>query len=129
MEIDTCVQKVILIDPGEDVPVNKKKQVSAFAANYIHSLDATHCRMIARRCRAEGVTFAHVHDSFWTHAATVRHLDRIIREEFVKLHETNALGRLRDQFVKLYPGIKFPQVPDRGRFSLGKVIDSTYFAH
>lgn len=48
--------------------VTKGRQRSAFPPNYIHSLDSTHMMMTALRCKEEAVTFAGVHDSFWTHA-------------------------------------------------------------
>lgn len=40
----------------------------------------------ARTCRDEGILFAGVHDSFWTHACHVDRMHAIIRQEFIALH-------------------------------------------
>jgi DNA-directed RNA polymerase len=45
----------------------------------------------ARACRDEGVLFAGVHDSFWTHACHVDQMHAIIRREFIGLH--SEVGR------------------------------------
>lgn len=49
--------------------------------------------------QAQGVTFGSVHDSFWTHAATVPMLNSMLREQFVELHsaEPSLLKRLLEQ--------------------------------
>jgi DNA-directed RNA polymerase len=62
------------------------KQKSAFPPNYVHSLDSTHMMMTAERCFAEKMAFAAVHDSYWTHAATVGRMGTILREEFIRMH-------------------------------------------
>lgn len=59
-------------DGDRESRVTKGRQRSAFPPNYIHSLDSTHMMMTALRCKQEGITFAGVHDSFWTHAGGVR---------------------------------------------------------
>jgi DNA-directed RNA polymerase len=47
--------------------------------------------MTARACRSAGLTFAGVHDSFWTHACDVDTMNKILREKFVELYETPIL--------------------------------------
>ena len=59
--------------------VNKPKQRTAFPPNYIHSLDSAHMMLTARACHKEGISFAGVHDSYWTHAGTVDDMNRILR--------------------------------------------------
>merc|ERR1712003_569298 len=49
----------------------------------------------------ENLTFAGVHDSFWTHARDVPKMSKIIREEFVKLHEQDWLQKLYDECLKI----------------------------
>lgn len=41
-----------------------------------------------------GVTFAAVHDSYWTHASTIDHMSRSIRDTFIELHSSDVLQRL-----------------------------------
>lgn len=124
--VRTCVQNVTLVASNDDLPISKKKQVSAFPANFIHSLDATHERAVARKCREVGIPFAQVHDSFWTTPVCVETLDKIIREEFVKLHQENVLERLRQQLQHSYQ-LDLPACPTRGKFDLGQTLQSEYF--
>ena len=94
------------IDPG--------KQVAAFPPNFIHSLDATHMFRTAPACFKSNVTFASVHDCFWTHAANVPAMNRLLREEFVAMHSEPILQRLREEFTKLYRDYKVPVVMKQG---------------
>ena len=87
---------------AEYLPVIKAKQRTAFPPNYIHSLDSAHMMLTASACHkagachvpaaapaghvtcaprpAAGITFAGVHDSFWTHAGSVDDMNRILRD-------------------------------------------------
>eukprot|EP00957_Ditylum_brightwellii_P191383 14571288-Ditylum_brightwellii.AAC.1 len=40
--IYTLVQKVVLTNSSENLPIHKSRQVSAFPPNYVHSLDSSH---------------------------------------------------------------------------------------
>lgn len=71
--------------------VSKQKQRTAFPPNFVHSLDSSHMMMTATACRSAGLTFAGVHDSFWTHACDVDTMNRILREKFVDLYEIPIL--------------------------------------
>ena len=65
--------------------------------NFVHSLDATHMMLTAINCAQQGLTFASVHDSYWTHAADVEKMNRTIRETFIALHESNVLKKLDEE--------------------------------
>ena len=52
------------------------------------------------------MTFASVHDSYWTHAATIDTMNEIIRDTFIALHEADVLGRL-EQEVMLFSKTSF----------------------
>ena len=58
-----------------------------------------------------GLDFAGVHDSFWTHAATVDTLNSVLRDNFVQLHSQPLLERLLLEFQALYPHLDFPDLP------------------
>lgn len=61
--------------------------------------------MTALACTNEvspSLTFASVHDSYWTHAATVDPMNRIIREQFVALHTQPIMENLRNEFIERY---------------------------
>ena len=77
--------------------VNAQKQASAFPPNFIHSLDATHMMLTALECRQQGLTFASVHDSYWTHACSIDQMSGIIRDTFIALHSSDVLGKLAEE--------------------------------
>lgn len=68
--VRTVLQTFSLQTEDESRPVTKMKQRSAFPPNFIHSVDSSHMMLTAIGCHEAGLTFAGVHDSFWTHAAT-----------------------------------------------------------
>ena len=81
------------------------KQKGGFPPNFVHSLDSTHMMMTSLRCEQEKMTFASVHDSFWTHACDVDKLNVFCREEFVHLHELPILDDLKKHFEKKFSGL------------------------
>ena len=83
-------------------PVQPYKQTQALPPNYVHSLDSSHMLRTARACREAGLTFAAVHDSYWTHACDMPRMSRILREEFIALHESTDLARLYEQLKNSY---------------------------
>jgi DNA-directed RNA polymerase len=75
--VKTVLQNVILTLNNDFLPVASKKQKSAFPPNYVHSLDATHMLLTALKMRDKKLTFAAVHDSYWTHAADVETMSEV----------------------------------------------------
>lgn len=125
--VNTVVQHVLLEAQNDHLPVSRARQRSAFPPNYIHSLDSTHMLMTALACRRAGLQFAAVHDSFWTHAATVDEMNRLLRECFVRLHARDLLQELREQFQLRFPDVELPPVPPKGTLDLNQVLLSPYF--
>ncbi|KIY48560.1 DNA/RNA polymerase, partial [Fistulina hepatica ATCC 64428] len=109
-QIITPIQTVYLIDPNVTNGVNSTKQASAFPPNFIHSLDATHMMLTALRCNSANLTFASVHDSYWTHACDIDHMSEIIRDTFIALHSADVLERLRREFIIRYSKHKIPLI-------------------
>ncbi|KAG4305617.1 hypothetical protein PORY_001173 [Pneumocystis oryctolagi] len=105
-QIKTNLQSIFITDPNDMSPVDTRKQQTAFPPNFIHSLDATHMLMSAVSCKNAGLTFASVHDSYWTHAADIDNMNVILRETFVKLHEENIMENLLNEFQERYKGYK-----------------------
>lgn len=133
---------------GRLSPVNKKKQVMSFAANFIQSLDAAHMFKTALACSRENITFASVHDSFWTHPCDVDRLNQLLRMEFVDMYtqQKSILDKLAEEFEKKYGAnmvpnldhenkimswrpVRFPSVPKCGLLDISDVLNSTYFFH
>uniref|UniRef100_A0A914HXC6 DNA-directed RNA polymerase n=1 Tax=Globodera rostochiensis TaxID=31243 RepID=A0A914HXC6_GLORO len=78
------------------------KQTSAFPPNFVHSLDSTHMMLTALHCYRRGITYAAVHDCFWTHASDVDEMNRICREQFIALHEQPITEQLSQFFKSTY---------------------------
>ena len=102
--IQTLVSQIYLANPNTIGPVNVRKQTTAFPPNYIHSLDASHMLKSAIACDNAGLTFASVHDSFWTHPCDVDVMNVVLREAFVRMHQGDLIQRLRDEFMERYKG-------------------------
>ncbi|KAI5956052.1 hypothetical protein KGF57_003538 [Candida theae] len=100
---------------SKHAPMDRRKHELAIAPNFIHSLDASHMFMTCDACAGEeegvrgddgasrgsvgSVTFASIHDSYWTHASQVETLSQILRQTFVKLHSFDYMSHVRDDFV------------------------------
>lgn len=123
--VRTIIQRIALRVPDEDCGVNKAKQVSGVAPNFVHSIDATHMLNIALRCRRESIAFAGVHDSFWSHLSHMDRLGRIAREEFVKLHQRPIIADLHAEWERKYD-LELPEPPAMGEFDLESVLSATY---
>lgn len=107
-------------------------------------------------CQRRGVTFAAVHDSYWTHACTVAEMNKICREQFVALHSQPLLKNLSKFFIRRYIDSEenelrkvdstllaqpvkmrlaelarmrshFESIPKLGEFNLNDILRSKYF--
>ncbi|KAK3318175.1 hypothetical protein B0H66DRAFT_227040 [Apodospora peruviana] len=105
--IETCLQFLNLNTPESSDAVNARKQLQAFPPNFIHSLDASHMLLSALSCDKLGLTFAAVHDSFWTHAADIDSMSSVLRDAFVRIHREDVIGRLRVEFEARYRGAMY----------------------
>lgn len=111
-EIVTPLQKISYYDENVQGVVNIRKQRNAIAPNFIHSLDASHMHMTSSGMYQAGLTFAAVHDSFWTHASDVDELGRILRRNFISLYSEDRVQLLRQEFIDRYDGfMQIVQVP------------------
>lgn len=97
-------------------PLDTVKTIGAMAPNFIHSIDATHLRMVVNVCDHDLVS---VHDSIGSHAATYFTTAKAIREQFVKVHEYDALGNLCENMDVRGP--KF-----RGDYVTTEALESSY---
>lgn len=102
--VPTCIQTLTLNLPDRFDPVDRRKQLQAFPPNFIHSLDASHMMLSALECHELGLDFAAVHDSFWTHAADVDVMNRVLRDAFIRIHSDNVIERLLSEFQARYKG-------------------------
>ncbi|KAM9909847.1 hypothetical protein OXX69_005044 [Metschnikowia pulcherrima] len=98
-ELRTPLQKLILRDDSRLAPIDELKSKNGIAPNFIHSIDAIHLLMTCLSANSEGLTFAAVHDSFWTHASEVGRLSEIIRKEFARLHSSDIIASLQQDMA------------------------------
>ena len=103
-EIRTCLQSIVYPVVDQTDPVNRRKQLQGFPPNFIHSLDASHMLLSALKCDEVGLTFAAVHDSFWTHAGDIDTMNQILRDAFIRIHEEDVVGRLATEFEARHRG-------------------------
>lgn len=101
-QIRTNLQTVFITDPFSINPINPRRQMAGLPPNFIHSLDASHMLMSAIECGKHSLDFAAVHDSYWTHASDIPHMNRYLREQFIKLHEFDLIQRLKNEFDERY---------------------------
>lgn len=120
---------------------NTMKQKNGFPPNFIHSLDSSHMMLTALSCHRAGLTFASVHDCFWTHASNVDAMNGLCRRQFVALHSEPILDNLAvylaRQMEVYNEARRLPhhrhllksvnrRIP-KGDFDLKQVLDSVYF--
>lgn len=127
--VKTLLFSVTLTIDDEFLPVSTRKQRTAFPPNFVHSLDATHMLMASLRMRDANLTFAAVHDSYWTHPCDVDKMNVFIRDSFVELYEFPILEDLRDSLVLRFPNVAFPPIPPRGELDIRDVKRSRFFFH
>ncbi|KAL2020454.1 hypothetical protein VTK56DRAFT_8420 [Thermocarpiscus australiensis] len=121
--ISTCLQDLMLTNTERDDPVNRRKQLQAFPPNFIHSLDASHMMLSALECNERGLTFAAVHDSFWTHAADVDIMNDVIRDAFIRIHSEDVIGRLKAEFEVRYKGSIYRAKLDNSSDVARKIVE------
>lgn len=77
-EVQTPVQNIALTTMFDATKrPHLMKQKSGFAPNFVHSLDSCHMMLTSLFCERAGLTFASVHDSYWTHACTVSLMNKV----------------------------------------------------
>lgn len=122
-----CGRIDIMIGEQTD-EIDRYKQASGIAPNFVHSQDGTHLRLAVRIANKKyGIEdFAVVHDDYGTHAGNIDNLHKAIRESFVLLYSN--FDPLR-AFVNLQAtkGIKLPEPPEKGSFNIKDVLRSQYF--
>lgn len=68
--------------------------------------------LTALTCKDKGITFAAVHDSYWTHAGDITQMNATLRKMFVELHSSPLIETLNENFTSRYPHETFPGIPE-----------------
>lgn len=101
-----------ILDFTKNIP-NTAKHRSAIAPNIIHSLDATHLRMVAIRLAELLLPMIFIHDSFATHVNHRAVLYEIIIDTFIELYSGNYLAYLKTYWEAEYD-VELGQMPPLG---------------
>jgi DNA-directed RNA polymerase len=99
------------------------RQISTFAPNFIHSMDATHMFMVADACKFD---FAAAHDCHTAHAGNTDAMRANILRTMVDLYTPNRLDLLYRYVRATFPTAKVEPPPERGTYNLLDLLDSPY---
>ncbi|MGW8177214.1 MAG: DNA-directed RNA polymerase [bacterium] len=111
-------------DYGKDL--HKRRQVSASAPNFVHSMDAAALVFTILTAQGLGInSFSMIHDSYGTHACDMENLNIALRCGFVSIYEDkNWLAEFALQVAgELHP----PNPPETGDLDIQDVLASPYF--
>lgn len=120
------------INTKEFSGIDRYKQRSGIAPNFVHSQDGSHLRMtIVHASRAYGIkSFAVIHDSFGTIPADAGDLFKAVRESMVKTYAGNdVLADFYEQFeCQLHESqiAKMPPLPKKGNLDIYKILESDF---
>lgn len=109
--------------------INKTKAANSIAPNFVHALDASHLMMTVNGLRENGITdVALVHDSFGTHATNASTLNRVLREQFVRLYtEFDPLNDILEcNKDRMTNPSRLPRPVAKGPLDIQEVLNAEY---
>jgi DNA-directed RNA polymerase len=128
VRLATADRMILVYHYDDKQKIDVRKQVDGIVAHLVHSMDAAHMMRTINRLYAEGIRhFAMVHDSYGVHASDVDLLNRVLREEFVRIYSEPVLQNFLEQQRKAHPGISLPDPPQTGDLDIQQVLSSPYF--
>jgi DNA-directed RNA polymerase len=108
---------------GDKKDIWKTKVANSAAANFVHSVDATHLQAVAIEAARAGIEMVCVHDCFGCLAPRARRFKTIIPLQFVYLHRRNLLAEVLESAQKDLPKkTKLPRLPETGNLKLEDVL-------
>lgn len=120
------------INTNRDSGIDKHKQESGIAPNFVHSQDGSHLRKTVVYANEKyGIeSFALIHDSFGTIPADAGNLFKAVRETMVETYEENdVLADFYEQFAdQLHESQldKMPELPTKGTLNLQDILKSEF---
>jgi DNA-directed RNA polymerase len=128
VRLATADHTILVHQQDDKQKIDVRRQVDGVVAHLVHSMDAAHMMRTILGLHAEGLRhFAMVHDSYGVHACDVDLLNRVLREEFVRIYAEPVLQNFLDQQRKVHPGIALPDPPQTGDLDIQQVLSSPYF--
>ena len=118
----------VLYEQDATRKIDVRKQVDGIVAHFVHSLDAAHMMLTVNALVAAGLHhFMMVHDSFGVHACDIDLLNRVLREEFVRIYSQPVLQNFLNEQRAAHPDINLPEIPPTGTLDIRQVLSSPYF--
>ena len=128
VRLTTAERTLVVYEDSDSLEIAPEKQANGIVAHLVHSLDAAHMMLTVNRLHREGLQhFAVVHDSYGVHACGVDRLNRVLREEFVRIYLEPVLERFLEEQKKANPGVTLKEPPTQGELDVRQVLDSKYF--
>ena len=122
---------------NSDKEFDEYKQANGVSPNYIHSNDAACLMKTVNECANDDMyQFAFIHDSYGTTAKHTTRLNKILREEFVKMYEnkgTHGIDILFDFKAAVCSNLpdeainEIPDMPEVGSMDIRQVRNSKFF--
>ena len=110
---------------------DRRKNVNAIAANYVHSLDGLGGLLGEIVCMSmdQGIEdIMACHDNGSVHAQNAGLFGGCVRQSAVNIFTPDLLTEFREQALHLLPSdVQLPDAPARGNMDLTKVLDSMYY--
>jgi DNA-directed RNA polymerase len=127
VRVATADHSFVLYERDERRKIDVRKQADGIVAHFVHSFDAAHMMRTVDRLYAEGIRhFAMVHDSFGVHACDIDLLNRVLREEFVRIYSEPVLVNFLKEQLQAH-GVALPALPPPGNLNIHQVLESPYF--
>lgn len=112
--------------------LDRRRQKTSIAPNFVHSYDAAHLMLTVCATERElgrPVSWAMVHDSFGTHAGDVQAMSVILRREFVRMYTGHS--PLEELAESVRSALKDPDAcppaPRLGTFDVAEVNEAEFF--
>lgn len=120
-------KRLRLYDNTATGDIDKRKQASGIAPNFIHSMDAAHLQLTVCSCVDQGIKhFAMIHDSYGAPLAQAQQMYEIVRQSFIAMYtENDVLENFRND-MSLLTTQKLPKPPQKGDLDINIVLDSKY---
>jgi DNA-directed RNA polymerase len=122
--IRVCGVLLNIVSP--ESPLRIKKHITAFAPNFVHSVDASHMMFTALRCKDLGIHIGAVHDAYFSKPGDMDNVVKMVRDEFMRLHEEPLLHKLFAELQSRNPRAIFPNPPELGSFDISECSKSLY---
>lgn len=107
--------------------IDKRKQASGVAPNFIHSMDAAHLQLTVCNCVDKGIKhFAMIHDSYGAPLSQAQLMYDTVRESFIQMYTENDVFANFRADMEALADKELPDIPKKGTLDINVVRQSKY---